>query len=147
MNVGIVGHEAAKFTPETEAEARRVIRAMLESPDRVLVSGHCHLGGVDIWAEEEADSLGRKKIIHAPKVLCWEGGFKPRNLAIARDSDIVLVVVVAQLPDTFSGMRFESCYHCRERKPPHVKSGGCWTAWQAWKLGKDATWHICGRAP
>jgi len=57
MNIGIVGHETAKFTAETEAKARAIIRHLLdhEGTDDVLVSGGCHLGGIDIWAEEEAE--------------------------------------------------------------------------------------------
>ena len=135
MNIGIVGHEAAKFTPETEATAKAIIRSLLSEPLSVCVSGHCHLGGVDIWAEEIADELGRPKIIHVPKTLQWEGGFKQRNLAIAKDSDEVHCIVVTTLPDTYAGMRFNSCYHCRTGD--HVKSGGCWTA----KRSRCGVWH------
>ena len=60
MNIGIVGHEAAKFTPETEAKAKAIIRDLLSDPLSVCVSGHCHLGGIDIWAEEIADLEGRR---------------------------------------------------------------------------------------
>lgn len=144
MNVGIVGHEAAKFTPETEAQAREIIRFLLSPPDAVLVSGHCHLGGIDIWAEEEAQALGRARLIHAPEILTWNdrqdstgirlAGFKTRNLAIANTSDIVHCIVVRELPSQWSPVyghiAFTSCYHCKGRISPHVKSGGCWTAWR-----------------
>lgn len=136
MRIGIVGHEAAKFTPETEAKARIIIRRLLAAPDAVLVSGHCHLGGIDIWAEEEADALGRDKIIHPPKTLSWESGYKPRNLLIARDSDVCHCIVVATYPDTYAGMRFDYCYHCKTKE--HIKSGGCWTA----KRAKQGEWHV-----
>lgn len=59
MRIGIVGHEAAKFTPETERKAREIIQSFLEfkedPSDEVesVVSGECHLGGVDIYAREE----------------------------------------------------------------------------------------------
>ena len=57
MKVGIVGHEAAKFTPETEHAARQIIRTLLATPDAIVVSGACHLGGIDVWAEEIADAM------------------------------------------------------------------------------------------
>lgn len=135
MRVGIVGHEGAKFTPETEAKAREVIRDILrvlvpgaDSLDAV-VSGHCHLGGIDIWAEEEAKRAGIPTRIYPPKRLTWSGGYKERNLQIAADSDVVHCIVVARLPESYTGMRFEYCYHCKTKD--HVKSGGCWTAKRA----------------
>ena len=134
MKLGVVGHAAEKFTPRTEALARAAIRAACyQHGADTVVSGHSPMGGVDIWAEEVAAELGLATIIHAPKVNRWDapGGFKDRNLAIARDSDLVLVVVVRELPPGFSGMKFSrGCYHCKGRNPEHVKSGGCWTAWK-----------------
>jgi hypothetical protein len=127
MNVGIVGHEAKKFTPVTEAKAREVIRTLLV-PGSTLVSGHCHLGGIDIWAEEEADRLGIPKLIFPPKSLDWTNGYKPRNLQIARNSAIVHCINVAAYPPGYKGMRFSYCYHCKT--DAHIKSGGCWTAWR-----------------
>lgn len=144
MRVGIVGHEAAKFTEETERAARLAIRTILlaavgaEKP--VVVSGGCHLGGVDIWAIEEATSMLMRAIVHKPKALSWAKGYKPRNLLIARDSDEVHVIVVDTLPDGYAGMRFDYCYHCHTSD--HIKSGGCWTAREASKLGKPAKWHV-----
>lgn len=32
--------------------------------------------------------------------------------------------------------KFTPCYHCGDRNPPHVKSGGCWTAWKC----KEREW-------
>lgn len=138
MIVGIVGHEAAKFTPRTEAFARSAIRQLLiHNQASAVCSGHCHLGGIDIWAEEEADKLGIEKIIYPPMNLSWSTGFKPRNLAIAGKSDIVFCIVVETLPEHYSGMRFETCYHCAKSplgcKSHHIKSGGCWTAIRARK--------------
>lgn len=144
MNVGIIGHEAAKFTLATEQEARAVIRGILdhEGTEDVLVSGGCHLGGIDIWAEEEADRLGLRKIIHLPKSRSWENGYKQRNMQIAQDSDVVHVVVVRTLPESYKGMRFPLCYHCKTKS--HIKSGGCWTAKYAETLGRPARWHEVG---
>lgn len=150
--VGIVGHEAAKFTPETEALAREVIRFLLSPPDAILVSGHCHLGGIDIWAEEEAAILGRGMEIFAPETLTWEDrqasdgyvldGFKTRNLYIAETSTVCHCLVVRDYPAGYTGaMKFGGCYHCVKRvggPGPHVKSGGCWTAWRA----KNRAWWI-----
>lgn len=93
-----------------------------------MVSGHCHLGGIDIWAEEEADDMGIEKLIFPPKSLRWNGGYKERNLLIARNSDIVHCIVVAKYPPHYRGMRFTRCYHCDTTE--HIKSGGCWTAWR-----------------
>ncbi len=142
MRIGIVGHAADKFTPETEAKARRVIRDLLGRPGVVLVSGRCPMGGIDVWAEEEAAVLKRLKIIHPPKHHSWSRGFRPRNIAIAEDCTELHNIVVGKYPPTYTGRRFQFCYHCFDQRPPHVKSGGCWTANLVRRLGKQATWHI-----
>jgi len=140
MHIGIIGHEAAKFTPETKQAAIQLIEGLVTHCDTV-VSGHCHLGGIDIWAEEVADSIGAAKLIFPPKARSWNDGYKPRNIQIAKASDIVHVIVVATLPSTYTGMRFSSCYHCGTTD--HVKSGACWTARYAIRrFGKSAIWHI-----
>ena len=140
MIIGIVGSEAAKFTAATEAKAREIIRELLSSSDAVLCSGHCHLGGVDIFAEEEAKALGRfdPAYIFTPHHLNWTYGYAPRNRKIARNSDIVHCITLQTLPASYVGMTFEGCYHCGELRPPHVKSGGCWTAMRC----KASAWHI-----
>ncbi len=142
MRIGIVGSEAAKFTPETEARAKSVIRSMLNTGDAVI-SGGCHLGGIDIWAAEIGREMQLEVIEHLPTNKSWAGGYKARNLAIVRDSDKVVCITVAKLPDTYTGMRFPLCYHCKPVADKlgiefvdHVKSGGCWTMHQARKAGK-----------
>lgn len=135
MNIGIVGHEAAKFTTETEARARDLIRSLLHFDD-IAISGHCHLGGIDIWAEEIADELGLAMKIFPPKSQSWEGGYKQRNLQIAEASDIVHCIVVAEYPESYQGMRFDFCYHCKTKD--HIKSGGCWTM----KRARQGKLHI-----
>jgi hypothetical protein len=158
MIIGIVGSEGAKFTPETEAAAKQLIHTLLIRDDVWgLTSGHCHLGGVDIWAEEECQHLqgvgiplrddnfyGYKPdlemFIYAPKVLNWSQGYKPRNIQIAKKCDELHNITVKKLPSDFKGMRFPSCYHCGV--DTHTKSGGCWTAKYAQKLGKPAFWHV-----
>lgn len=141
MYIGIVGNEAAKFTKRSEEAARELIRLLLlNDSNPILVSGGCHLGGIDIYAEQEADKLGIQKEIFLPKELNWLYGYKPRNIKIAQKSDVVHNLVVNVLPSKYSGMRFKSCYHCKTTD--HVKSGGCWTAKYAEAIGKQARWHI-----
>jgi hypothetical protein len=137
--LGFVGHEAAKFTPVTEEKARRQMRDIMslkyESVSKV-VSGKCHLGGIDIWAIEEAQALGIPTQEFEPINRSWSapGGFMERNIAIAKASDVVYSIVVRTLPETYKGMTFGLCYHCGTKS--HVKSGGCWTAKFARRLGK-----------
>lgn len=139
--VGIVGSEGAKFTPETEAEAKHLIRGLLNHPEVTGVSsGHCHLGGIDMWAEEIGKELGLELYIFPPTRKTWEGGYKPRNISIAKTSHEVHCITLKQLPESFKGMRFDFCYHCNSRD--HVKSGGCWTVKYAQGLGKKGYWHI-----
>lgn len=142
MKVGIVGHEAAKFTPENEVAAKKIIRELLSDLGDTLVSGACHLGGIDVWAEEIADYLGNTTLIFPPKEHNWTNGYKPRNIEIAKNSDIVHCLVVRSLPPTYRGMRFATCYHCKSTD--HVKSGGCWTMKYAQGLGKKGVLHVIG---
>lgn len=135
MILGIVGHEAAKFTEWTEKQARLTINRLLDQyrPNRVI-SGGCHLGGIDIWAVEEAKNRAIATTEYLPKTQRWEGGYKDRNILIATSSDVVACIVVAEYPQTYTGMRFDYCYHCKSTD--HIKSGGCWTMKYAEKLGK-----------
>lgn len=136
MVLGIVGSEAAKFTPITANRATNAIYGLIEEfRPWLIVSGECHLGGVDLWAKEAAKSYGVKFHGFPPKTLRWSGGYKERNLEIAKASDVVVCITVDRLPQDYSGMRFKLCYHCG--KDDHVKSGGCWTMKQAQKMGKE----------
>lgn len=142
MIVGIVGSEAVKFTPETERLAKREIRLILSWSNVVgYSSGHCHLGGVDIWTEEIGNGLGLKPYVYSPYILSWEG-YKRRNIEIAKTSDELHCITVKKLPDGYTGMKFPYCYHCKTND--HIKSGGCWTLKYAEKLGKKVFWHIIG---
>ena len=143
MKVGIVGHEAKKFTPETRAMARQEIRSIIKEWQATLViSGRSPLGGIDIWAIEEANGMGVATREHLPGVFQWDSvkgvdGFKARNLKIARDSDLVVCIVVQRLPAGYTGMEVANgCYHCHTPPDHHVKSGGCWTMKEAGKMGK-----------
>lgn len=146
MKIGIVGSGADKFTLKSEIEAKKIISKLLISEpyieNPVLVSGHSPVGGIDIWAEEYANSIGIFSDLKIPKQHTWnaEYGYKQRNLDIAKDSDEVHVIVVDKYPKDYKGMRFDLCYHCKSKD--HIKSGGCWTGLQAQKLGKKVYWHI-----
>lgn len=142
MNIGIVGSEGAKFSSIGEERARRIIDGLLMAGDTV-VSGHCHLGGIDIYAEEAADRRGLQKLIFPPRELNWTNGYKPRNLLIARNSDIVYCITPNKLPPGYTGMRFKECYHCAKsgrNSTDHLKSGGCWTVLKAIEMGKRGEW-------
>lgn len=141
MKIGIVGSEEAKFTPAAENKAKDAITKLIA--DAVLanngdaptiVSGECHLGGIDIWAKDIAAEWLCPFIGFPPKTLSWSGGYKERNLQIARESDIVVCITVKNFPPDYTGMRFPYCYHCKT--DAHIKSGGCWTVKQALKMGK-----------
>lgn len=156
MKIGIVGSEETKFTEQTKLNAIAIIRTIIHqaweaaTPEAVssnpnatladlelykptIVSGHCHLGGIDIYAEEQADKIlgPGHTLIFPPKIQQWEGGYKQRNIQIAVNSDIVHCITVKTLPKSYtSEFRFPTCYHCKDKEPPHVKSGGCWTMWR-----------------
>lgn len=135
MILGIVGSEAAKFTAASEKAARKQIRTLLKKyKPEAVVSGGCHLGGVDIWAVEEAKKLGIPVTEYLPKKLSWEY-YKRRNIVIAEVADITVCITVNKLPASYRGMRFPLCYHCNTTK--HIKSGGCWTTKYARSLGKE----------
>lgn len=143
MNIGIIGNATDKFTVESAQRCKDTIRRLIQrTPEPTVVSGHCHLGGVDIWAEEIAKELGVPTLIFAPKDHSWAGpyGYKARNLDIAKNSDEVHVFVAMTYPPEYKEMRFDECYHCRTND--HVKSGACWTMIQAKKLGKRGVQHI-----
>jgi hypothetical protein len=139
--VGIVGSEEIKFTPDSKQRAQALIRHILSDPDVVeVVSGACHLGGIDVWAAEIGKELGLVVTEYPPKNRYWDTGYKPRNMQIARRSNVVHCITVDRLPETYVGMTFDLCYHCNTKD--HVKSGGCWTMKQAIKMGKLGILHV-----
>ena len=128
MIIGIVGPEAARFTPALEERARTKIRGLLirHLPDGgVVCSGACPRGGIDIWGVEEARAMGLGALEFPPAVEAWDRGYKPRNIQIAKASDIVICVTIPSR---------NLCRHCWT--PDHVQSGGCWTLKYAKKIGK-----------
>lgn len=140
MIVGIVGSEEAKFTPLGEDRAKDIIIALLERPGVTeIVSGDCHLGGIDKWAAWIGEALDLKVTEFPPKRKSWSW-YRVRNIQIAARSDEVHCITVRQLPEGYSGMRFPLCYHCKV--DTHVKSGGCWTMKYAIGLGKTGQLHV-----
>lgn len=139
MRVGLVGNGSDKFTPFGEANARYLIRLLLREAS-AMVSGHSPVGGIDIWAEEEALALGVPLDLKVPTHNSWDPpggyGYKARNLDIATDSDVVHVILADVYPAEYTGRRWDLCYHCKTSD--HVKSGGCWTGRKA----AHAEWHI-----
>lgn len=134
IKLGIVGHAADKFTRHTESIARDLVRLYVLSHNvSHIISGGCHLKGVDTYAEEIARELDIQLTVFKPASLSWSSGYKLRNLKIANESDQVLCVVVKEYPVNYKLPKFGNglCYHCLDRNPTHVKSGGCWTAWKA----------------
>lgn len=145
MIIGIVGSEAAKFTEATENCAKALIVELLTRPGVTgYSSGHCHLGGIDIWTEEIGDALELTSLIYPPKSRYWEW-YKVRNIQIAKASTEVHCITLRELPSSYHGMKFKLCYHCGTDS--HVKSGGCWTAKYAQRIGKPAYWHVIGDGP
>jgi len=157
--IGVVGNGEDKFTPHQHIRVLQLIASLIQddrfrsdSPHTVIVSGHSPLGGVDIWAENVADMLNVEKDIYAPVLRSWgkpdakrgekDYGYKARDLDIAKNSDTVHVIVAHKYPNNYTGRRFPICYHCKGRNGEHVKSGACWTAMQAERMGKPAVWHV-----
>lgn len=144
MILGIVGHAADKFCPDTERLARSAIRgAIIHYQPTKVVSGCCPMGGIDLYAIEEAKKLGIPTLEFPPAVNRWEGtaeepGFHQRNMQIAEESDVVISFVLTEFPPNFTGRKFTFCYHHRDQETwkPHIKSGGCWTAKYARSIGK-----------
>jgi hypothetical protein len=139
MRLGIVGHGGDKFTRHTKLRAQHeIIDAISRHGATCVVSGRSPLGGIDVWAENLALNMGIETDIYPPTSRRWSGpgGYMERNLQIADNSDLVLCIVVAELPPHYNDMTFPQCYHCKTTE--HVKSGGCWTAKQA----RRAEWRV-----
>ena len=146
MILGLVGSEEAKFTKQGKIDACNMIRdSILRYKPTGVVSGGCHLGGVDIWAIEVAKEMGISTTEFLPEGYSWLY-YKSRNELIAEESDAVVCITVAQLPPGFKEGGWEKyCYHCKTDK--HIKSGGCWTMKRAHKLGKATQLFVVPNGP
>ena len=141
MTLGIVGAEECKFTPYGKAQALTLIRRLVSHPDcTAVVSGGCHLGGVDIWARQMAEQYGRQFTEFLPAERSWYYGYRIRNLQIASHCNVLHCITVPYLPATYTGRTFRYCYHCDSTS--HIKSGGCWTMKEAARMGKKTALHI-----
>ncbi len=142
MILGIVGSEGSKFTAATEETARVIIRELIDKNrphlDRVI-SGACHLGGIDTWAIEEAAKRHVPTTEYPPRERNWSRGYRLRNIQIAQEATDVICITLRVLPPDWTGMRWERCYHCFAGANDHVKSGGCWTVHFAERLGKTGS--------
>lgn len=148
MKIAIVGHAEEKFNEMTKATAKRAIKEIIEKyKPCIVISGHSPMGGIDIWAEEEAEAQGQTMVIYEPMIRQWNPpgryGFKARNIDIAKNCDVLYNIVVTEYPEGYEGRR-DIDYHCMGRLPLHVKSGGCWTAWRAKGMGKEVHFIIIG---
>lgn len=152
MNLGIVGNGSDKFTGAGMLQAKWAIQdAILYYEPEAVVSGHSPVGGVDIWAEEAARQMDVELDLKVPEKNQWNPpgayGYKARNIDIAKDSDVLIVVLADQYPDEYTGKRFQYCYHHSPVGTDHVKSGGCWTGKTAAGLGKEVHWYIVHNYP
>jgi len=132
--IAIVGSEEKYWTPEQRKNVVQRIAYILRfnmeygqddymTDSITLVSGGCPKGGVDIWAEIVADSMGVPKKIYNPDCNRWKDlddggltltGYKSRNIEIAANCDVLY------------------CFDPVDRD----WSGGMWTMNHAKKLGK-----------
>ena len=122
LRIGIVGSSGIPFDSKTARQAIEKILAKYENP--IIVSGGAK--GADKIGEFMAQEHGLQTEIYAPTVYAWdgEGGFKERNLKIAKACD--KVYSIAKKGGTFG----EMCYHCSKKglDSNHFKTAGCWTA-------------------
>ena len=87
---------------------------------------------------EEAKRAGVSFYEFFPERQQWEGGYRERNLKIAKESDVLLCVTVKTMPDG----RLKFCPHCNTTE--HVGSGGCWTMKKAEERGKRVELYVVG---
>lgn len=130
MKIAIVGTSHA-LTENEERDIQQLIANILNDYDRdsdEIISGGAK--GVDIMAIELASSRGF--IFHTilPESEKWEGGYKERNLKIAKMCDALYCISIPERS------KKERCYH---HTPPakHQKTAGCWTMKEALKLNKE----------
>jgi len=133
MKIAIVGSSHLSETEEMDARKNSglVLNQLIKEygvNDITLISGGAK--GVDTEAEDVAKQLGIKTIIHKPLEYKWENGYKPRNLKIANECDILYCFPTK--------VKTTPCYHCELKD--HEVTGGCWTMKHAKALNKET--HI-----
>ena len=130
MKVAIVGTSHAR-TENEERDIQQLIVNILNDYDRdddEIISGGAK--GVDTMAIELASSRGFRFHTILPESEKWEGGYKERNLAIAKMCDILYCISIP--------IHDKPCYHHHVHiETPHEKTAGCWTMKEAVKLNKE----------
>ena len=126
LKIAIVGGQENRWEGKQKTAAREYIRdlykRMVEAGVKVVISGGCPNGGVDIWAEDMVEFSFKEEItimVFPPEVNQWEDrhghkGYRSRNKRIARMCDVLY-----------------------DLEPKGVRSGGTWTAEVAERLGKE----------
>ncbi len=152
MRLAIVGAQEDRWNSFERTFIEDLIRGMLaEDEDGVrpiVISGHCPMGGVDIWAEEIAEELGCKMVIYAPEVNQWEDritqydsnefhdkGYKSRNIQIAEACD-TLVCFSPAFQHGKNPTLVEDIIPDNVKQIEEIWNGGVWTAVYAQKIGK-----------
>jgi len=130
MKIAIVGSSHLSETEGIDARKNSglVLNSLIEEygvDDITLISGGAK--GVDTEAEDVAKQLGIKTIIHKPLEYKWENGYKPRNLKIANECDVLYCFPTK--------VKTTPCYHCELKD--HEVTGGCWTMKKAKELKKE----------
>jgi len=141
--IGIVGNGRDKFTELGYNRAYNIVVNIINSNiNEQICSGNSPMLGIDYLVKQNTPS--NRYIEYNPVTLKWNNGYRERNLQIAK-SRIVYVIVANKYPKEYKGIKFESCYHCKSMNKDynnHIKSGACWTAKQAIKLGNESQWMV-----
>ena len=159
MKIAIVGAEESKWTKEqkkkVQAEIRLVFYQWLDTADMyggetILISGGCHRGGVDIWAEEVADNLGINKMVFPAEIYQWGDGSECLCCGeiIPFTSEEKITEHTKARGGTWNNTKrlkgyrsrniqiAEACDILYNFEPEGVRSGGRWTLGHANMLGK-----------
>lgn len=154
FKLAIVGSTSDKFDEHSKQVAQNLIKTIINKcvtahSNVIVVSGASPKGGIDVWAETIAKENNLQTEIHAPQVNCWDNvgnkiGYKSRNMRIAQACDEIHVIVPEKHPSNYVGSKHVYCYHCERHghTSNHIKSAGCWTAWEAHDIGKNAYIHV-----
>lgn len=174
LPVVIVGAQASKFNKQTEHDAKLVIRNILLGTHRTvppemymlatynklqLVTGACHKGGIDIWAQEEAERTNIPVRLFKPQVRQWPDkvitvsdathlikttrykGYKSRNDQMATCGSIGFDIEPAGSCRHCGGSGFSfGDYPCNKCRGTGAHSGGRYTINKMISLGKEG--HI-----
>ena len=135
-HVGIVGSEGLYWTKcQRDLATLKITEILGEYTTPILVSGGCHKGGIDIWAEDVARTLKINKYIFKPQVFQWSSintldgktlqGYKDRNIKIAEKSDIVYSIEPEYI-DGITPWKNPVAFDWASNKF-YRKSGGMWT--------------------